>query len=164
MFPNAFLPHQFQFIFILGPHSPVVYINILPSLQEPFNNTAMCVGKRSWQFLNYLSSVLYLLPVTWEGLRLSPPPIPLLCLISQWNLVADSPALFHSQDHQPNHGAPSLIMWLALPTSHPLCTHHTEEPDGRLRPLMALLLVPVPAPHLAFSCPPSLSNNQCTTT
>lgn len=64
-------PHWSQFIFISESHRLVVYINILP-YWIPFNKTAMWVEKRSWQFLNYLLSVLYLLAVTWEGLRLLP--------------------------------------------------------------------------------------------
>lgn len=61
---------QPQFIFIWVTQA-VVYINILPDW-IPFNNTAMWIEKRSWQFLNYLLSVFYLLSVTWEGLGLLP--------------------------------------------------------------------------------------------
>lgn len=62
--------HRPQFIFIWVTRA-VVYINILPDW-IPFNNTAMWIEKRSWQFLNYLLSVFYLPSVTWEGLRLLP--------------------------------------------------------------------------------------------
>lgn len=62
--------HRPQFIFIWVTRA-VVYINILPDW-IPFNNTAMWIEKRSWQFLNYLLSVFYLLLVTWEGLGLLP--------------------------------------------------------------------------------------------
>lgn len=64
-------PHRSQFIFITESHRLVVYINILP-YRIPFNKTAMWREKRSWHFLNYLSWILYLLPVTWEGLGLLP--------------------------------------------------------------------------------------------
>ncbi len=63
--------HRSQFIFISESHRLVVYINILP-YRIPFNKTSMWIEKRSCQFLNYLLSVLYLLPVTWEGLGLLP--------------------------------------------------------------------------------------------
>ena len=64
-------PHRSQFIFITESHRLVVYINILP-YRIPFNKTAMWREKRSWHFVNYLPSILYLLPVTWEGLGLLP--------------------------------------------------------------------------------------------
>lgn len=58
-----------------------------------------------------------------------PPRHTLVSHLHQENLVPDSASLFHSQDQQPNHAAPSLIMLLALPTSHPLCSDCTEESD-----------------------------------
>lgn len=70
--PNAFLPPPQSPIYIhLWVTQAVVYINILP-YWTAFNKTAVWTEKRSWQFLNYLLSVLYLLAVTWEGLRLHP--------------------------------------------------------------------------------------------
>lgn len=89
----------------------------------------MCAGKRSWQFLNYLSSVLYL-PLSHMGGPQISPRHTIVSHLHQENLVPDSASLFHSQDQQPNHAAPSLIMWLALSTSLPVCSDCTEEPDG----------------------------------